>query len=87
MVPAGDQADAFIVPATVVNGQIGLFLVERHRQRRVTTRGYGTQDGSRAADLQLKNAPATLITTDGLTGAGTRRGHRHRRAPAPKPWA
>jgi hypothetical protein len=28
IVPIGDQADAFIVPATV-DGQIALFLVER----------------------------------------------------------
>jgi len=64
MVPAGDQADAFIVPATV-DGTIALFLVERAASG-VTTRGYGTQDGARAADLQLVNAPASLITTDGL---------------------
>lgn len=64
MVPAGDQADAFIVPATV-DGTIALFLVERNASG-VTTRGYGTQDGARAADLQLVNAPASLITTDGL---------------------
>jgi hypothetical protein len=65
VVPAGDQADAFIVPATV-NGKMGLFLVERTASG-VTTRGYGTQDGSRAAELTLQNAPATLITLDGLT--------------------
>jgi alkylation response protein AidB-like acyl-CoA dehydrogenase len=64
MVPAGDQADAFIVPATV-DGTIALFLVERNASG-VTARGYGTQDGARAADLQLVNAPASLITTDGL---------------------
>jgi alkylation response protein AidB-like acyl-CoA dehydrogenase len=64
MVPAGDHADAFIVPATV-DGTIALFLVERNASG-VTTRGYGTQDGARAADLQLVNAPASLITTDGL---------------------
>ena len=37
-----------------------------HRRWR-RTRGYGTQDGGRAADLTLKDAPATLITPDGLT--------------------
>jgi alkylation response protein AidB-like acyl-CoA dehydrogenase len=52
------------VPATV-DGTIALFLVERNASG-VTTRGYGTQDGARAADLQLVNAPASLITTDGL---------------------
>jgi hypothetical protein len=65
IVPAGDQAEAFIVPATV-NGQLALFLVER-TARGVTTCGYGTQDGSRAAELTLKEAPATLLTLDGLT--------------------
>jgi alkylation response protein AidB-like acyl-CoA dehydrogenase len=65
VVPVGDQADAFIVPAKV-NSQLALFLVERESAG-VTTRGYGTQDGGRAAELVLKNAPATLLTTDGLT--------------------
>ena len=60
----GDQADAFVVPATV-NGQIALFLVERSASG-VSTQAYGTQDGSRAAELQLANAPATLLTQDGL---------------------
>ena len=64
VVPAGDHADAFIVPATV-DGTIALFLVERGAAG-VTTRGYGTQDGARAADLALANATASLITTDGL---------------------
>ena len=63
--PAGDQADAFIVPAQA-NGKIALFLVERTAPG-VSTRGYGTQDGGRAADVVLKDAPATLITLDGLT--------------------
>ncbi len=65
VVPAGDLADAFIVPA-MVDGQMALFLVERTAAG-VTTRGYGTQDGARAADVVLQDAPATLITTDGLT--------------------
>jgi alkylation response protein AidB-like acyl-CoA dehydrogenase len=64
IVPAGDQADAFIVPAQA-KGKIALFLVER-TAKGVTTRGYGTQDGGRAADVVLKDAPATLITLDGL---------------------
>lgn len=64
IVTAGDQADAFIVPAQL-DGKIALFLVERSAAG-VTTRGYVTQDGSRAAEVQLANAPATLITTDGL---------------------
>ncbi len=65
MVPAGDQADAFIVPASV-NGKIALFLVERSAAG-VATRGYGTQDGGRAAELTLSNAPASLVTPEGLT--------------------
>ncbi len=63
LVPAGDQAEAFVVPA-MANGQLALFLVERSA-RGVSTRGYGTQDGSRAAEVSLDQAPATLITADG----------------------
>ena len=65
IVPSGDQADAFIVPA-LVQGKLALFLVERTAAG-VTTSGYGTQDGSRAAEVMLKDAAATLITTDGAT--------------------
>ena len=65
LVPAGDHADAYLVPA-VANGRIALFLVERGAAG-VTARGYGTQDGARAAELKLQDAPATLITLDGLT--------------------
>ena len=64
IVPAGDQADAFIVPA-MADGQMALFLVERTAAG-VSTRGYVTQDGARAADLTLDNAPASLITLEGL---------------------
>jgi alkylation response protein AidB-like acyl-CoA dehydrogenase len=64
IVAAGDQADAFLVSAKV-NSVLGLFLVERESAG-VSTRGYGTQDGSRAAEVSFKNAPATLITTEGL---------------------
>lgn len=65
IVPAGDQADAFIVPA-MVSGKMALFLVERTAAG-VTTRGYGTQDGARAAEVMLENAPASLITQGGLS--------------------
>ena len=65
VVSAGDQANAFIVPA-VANGKMALFLVERSANG-VSTQGYGTQDGGRAAELTLQNAAATLLTTDGLT--------------------
>ena len=64
VVSAGDKATAFIVPATV-DGKIALFLVEQSASG-VATRGYGTQDGSRAAELTLQNAPASLITPEGL---------------------
>ncbi|MBK5205705.1 MAG: acyl-CoA dehydrogenase family protein [Polaromonas sp.] len=65
IVPAGDQADAFMVPA-MANGRMALFLVERTAAG-VSTRGYGTQDGARAAEVTLEDAPATLITQQGLT--------------------
>ncbi|MFC7409334.1 acyl-CoA dehydrogenase family protein [Hydrogenophaga atypica] len=65
VVPAGDQADAFVVPA-MANGQLALFVVERAAAGEAT-RGYLTQDGGRAADVTLANSPATLITTDGQT--------------------
>ena len=64
IVPAGDQADAYLVPAQL-DGQLALFLVERQAAG-VTTRGYLTQDGSRAAELETAGSPATLITTQGL---------------------
>ncbi len=64
LVPAGDEADAFIVPAQL-DGKIALFLVERAAAG-VTAQGYGTQDGSRAAELVFDKAAATLITKDGL---------------------
>jgi alkylation response protein AidB-like acyl-CoA dehydrogenase len=64
VVPAGDQADAFIV-AAMAGGKIALFLVERGAQG-VETRGYSTQEGGRAAEVKLNKAPASLITQDGL---------------------
>ena len=63
VVRVGDQADAFIVPA-MLDGKLALFLVERTANG-VKTNGYGCQDGSRAADVTLANAPAQLMTTDG----------------------
>ncbi|WP_296509032.1 acyl-CoA dehydrogenase family protein [Rhodoferax sp.] len=64
IVAAGDKADAYIVSAKV-NSVMGLFLVERESAG-VSARGYNTQGGGRAAELAFKNAPATLITTQGL---------------------
>ncbi len=64
LVPVGDQADAFLIPAAVA-GQQALFLVERAAHG-VSTRGYGTQDGGRAAEVHLDKAAASLVTLDGL---------------------
>ena len=69
VVPAGDEADAFIVPARLSGADgdaagIGLFLVERGASG-LALRGYPTQDGARAAELTLAATPATLISADG----------------------
>lgn len=63
VVPAGDQADALLVPAKA-GGKTALFLVERQAQG-VQARGYLTLEGGRAAEVSLRNAPATLVTDDG----------------------
>ena len=65
LVPVGDQADAYLVPA-MAGGKLALFLVERNASG-VNTQGYGTQDGGRAADVAFNNAAAQLVTTEGLT--------------------
>ncbi len=65
VVPAGDMADAFLLPA-MVGEKLGLFLVER-RGSGVATRAYATQDDGRAAELTLTQAAAELITLDGKT--------------------
>jgi alkylation response protein AidB-like acyl-CoA dehydrogenase len=67
VVPAGDEADGFIVPARLSGADddeagIGLFLVEKAA---ATVSGYPTHDGARAADVVLDAAPATLIAADG----------------------
>ena len=69
LVPAGDEADAFIVPARLAGADddsngIGLVLGERTASG-ATRRGYPTQAGARAAELTLAATPATLITADG----------------------
>ncbi len=69
LVPAGDEADAFIVPARHAGADdatagIGLFLVERVAAGAVV-RGYPTQDGARAAELTLAATPAALIAAEG----------------------
>ena len=68
VVPAGDEADAFIVPARLIVSEddthsVGLFLVERGAPG-LAVRGYPTQDGARAAELTLQDCPATLIAVD-----------------------
>lgn len=65
VVPVGDQADAYVVPA-MLSGKLALFLIERSAKG-VATRGYATLDEGRAADVKFDAAPAALITTDGLT--------------------
>jgi len=70
VVPAGDEADAFIVPARLSGAEsdaagIGLFLVERGAAG-LGVRAYPTQDGARAADVVLADTPATLLQRDGL---------------------
>ena len=70
VVPAADEADAFVVPARISGAAdspagIGLFLVEKGAAG-VTVIGYPTQDGSRAGELKLANAPATLVSADGF---------------------
>ena len=65
IVPAGDQASAWIVPA-MLDGRLALFLVERDAQG-VKTVAYGTQNGGRAAELSMTNTPAVLVSKDGLS--------------------
>lgn len=65
MVPAGDHASAWIVPA-MLDGRMALFLVERDAEG-VKTVAYGTQNGGRAAELSMSNTPAVLLTKDGLS--------------------
>ena len=70
VVPAGDEADAWIVPARLsgavddVKG-IGLFIVEKGAAG-ASMSAFPTQDGSRAAQIELASTPGTLITQDGL---------------------
>ncbi|UUX94078.1 acyl-CoA dehydrogenase family protein [Aquabacterium sp. J223] len=59
LVPVGDQADAFIVPAGTAEG-LALFLVERQAAG-VTARGHALHDGGRAAGVRFDGAAATLL--------------------------
>jgi alkylation response protein AidB-like acyl-CoA dehydrogenase len=65
VVPAADEADAFIVPARTGGAVddakgIALFVVEKGA-RGTQVQGYPTQDGARAGELKLADTPATLI--------------------------
>ena len=65
VVPAGDEADAFIVSARVAGAEgIALFVVDKGAAG-LEVRGYPTQDGARAADVLLADTPATLLTLQG----------------------
>ena len=73
LVPAGDEADAFIVSARISgktddSAGIGLFLVEKGA---ATVRGFPTHDGARAAELALALTPAQLISTDAFAALET----------------
>ncbi len=64
LVPAGDEADAYLVPARVgphAVAPIGLFIVERER---CALRAYPTHDGGRAADITLATSPAHCVMPD-----------------------
>ena len=69
VVPAGDEADAFIVSARISGSEsdpagVALFVVDKGAAG-VALRGYPTQDGARAADLVLADTPATLLAKNG----------------------
>ena len=63
LVPASDQAQAFIVPA-MVKGQMALFVVPRG-EATDTARTYVAQDGSRMGEVLFQHAPAQLLTLQG----------------------
>jgi alkylation response protein AidB-like acyl-CoA dehydrogenase len=70
LAPAGDEADAFIVPARIAGADdaqagIGLFVVARGAAG-LTVGGHPTLDGARAAELTLAGTPATLVTAEGF---------------------
>jgi alkylation response protein AidB-like acyl-CoA dehydrogenase len=70
VVPAADEADAFVVPARISGNAndtlgIGLFLVEKGAAG-LNIQGYATQDGAHAGELVLAGTAAALITEDGF---------------------
>lgn len=68
VVPAGDEADAFLVSARVAGepadrAGLAVFVVRRDAPG-VTVRGYPTQDGARAAELTLAGAIGELAVPE-----------------------
>ena len=63
LVPAGDKAQAYLVPA-MQNETLEMFLVEASAQG-VASRGYGTQDGARGAEVSFDQSPAALVSKTG----------------------
>ncbi|MFM7801722.1 MAG: acyl-CoA dehydrogenase family protein [Limnohabitans sp.] len=66
LVPAGDHAHAYIVPA-MAQGQLALFVVPRE-QGTTAAHNYVSQDGSRMGEVLFQNAPAQLLSLQGLAG-------------------
>jgi alkylation response protein AidB-like acyl-CoA dehydrogenase len=64
VVAVGDQADALLVSARL-GEQLAMFVVDGQASG-LRRHGYGTQDGSRAAEVHLQDTPAVLITREGL---------------------
>jgi alkylation response protein AidB-like acyl-CoA dehydrogenase len=70
IVPAGDEADAFIVSARTAGADsdadgIALLLVDKGAAG-LTVRGTPTQDGARAAEISFAKAPAALVAQNAL---------------------
>ena len=68
LVPAGDEADAFLVAAQERNDErdgISLFLVEKGAPG-LKVRAYPTHDGARAADLTLSDTPAVRVCSQAM---------------------
>ena len=70
----GDSADRLVVSARLSGGRrdragIGVFLVDAEAPG-VTRRGYGTQDGQRAAEVTLANVRVGADAMLGAPGAG-----------------
>jgi alkylation response protein AidB-like acyl-CoA dehydrogenase len=68
VVPAGDEADAFLVSARVSGADaaregLAVFVVRRDAPG-VTVRGYPTQDGARAAEVTLASAIGELAVPE-----------------------